>query len=316
MMEALGKTGAFSNRSQWFAPLRDKAFHAEPVVSILRDLAHKAVSYHFEGGARPLLTRAEAKALQPLFGGADWAEKRPHAYLGFLNSVLYFTGKDADFRSNMMVLAVGATARTRFWQRWALRKRAKGAALVGGEAMVPVLLESAWSDVSLQMHLLEAMRKNWHARTLLYPDDIDWPDRVSIEVVLILLLLALYRQGDAESYSRWAFVRFLKALQMRPVLRMEGLLLVWLAPALAALGDGVDIEHLLVVDAIARMPDDAELEPVSRFLGRSGLAGMFGLCPSPEGDADENDGDEQSAPVSEEEQAVLALGQRLARGLL
>ena len=130
MMEALGKTGAFSNRSQWFAPLRYKAFHAEPVVSILRDLAHKAVSYHFEGGARPSLTRAEAKALQPLFGGADWAEKRPQAYLGFLNSVLYFTGKDADFRSNMMVLAVGATARTHFWQRWALRKRAKGRLLL------------------------------------------------------------------------------------------------------------------------------------------------------------------------------------------
>ena len=126
MMEALGKTGAFSNRSQC-------SLHSETRPSMPSRLsrscviwAHKAVSYHFEGGARPSLTRAEAKALQPLFGGTDWAEKRPHAYLGFLNSVLYFTGKDADFRSNMMVLAVGATARTRFWQRWALRKRAKG----------------------------------------------------------------------------------------------------------------------------------------------------------------------------------------------
>ncbi|WP_321447885.1 hypothetical protein [uncultured Cohaesibacter sp.] len=331
MMDAFGKAGPFSNRSQWFAPLNDTAYHAEPVVAILRDLAHKAVRYHFEDGALPSLTRADAKALQPLFGGSDWADKRPQAYLGFLNSVLYFTGKDADFRTNEMVLAVGATTRVRFWQRWALRKRVKGAALVGGEALVPVLLEGAWSAPSVQMHLLEALRKNWHARTLLYPDDIDWPDRVSIEVVLILVLLALVGQEEEGSRSSWALVRFLKAVQMRPVRRMEGLLLGWLSPALAALGDGVDIEHLVVTDAIARMPNSGALEAVNRFCSRTGLAELYGWLPLSEGEADEKDGDEQGvpadmadsglkafavSPVSEEEQAVLALGQRLATGLL
>ena len=353
MIDKLLKSGPVANRTRWFDPVNDKTFQADAVTSTLRDLAHRAVAFHYEQGESLRLTQREAKVLQPLFGGSEWALKRPQRLLGFLDSVLYFTGKDADFSANRMVLAVGATAEKRFLGRRSIRKRAKGAALIGGEDLIPVLLNVAWSSPALQMHVLAAVRKSWRERTLFYPEDIDWPDRVSIEVVLILFLLALARPREEQKPR--LVVRFFLALRMRPVRRMERLLRSWLQPALAKLGPQVDVEHLIVVDAIARLQNGLLYESVSGFCAGSPLAGVFGwhqpdvmaqdereqehaategAVEGDTGDAsggveaslahESSDGDEgneaqqslDSFAVSEDEKAVFALGERLALRLL
>ena len=344
MMDELKIAGPFANRSQWFDPLNVKAFNGDQVLSILRDLVHRSVAYLFEGGEKPCLSRPEAKALQPLFGGDEWAREKPQGYLGFLNSVLYFTGKDADFRSNLMVLATGAMARSRFVERLALRKKAKGSGLVGGLALAPVMLEVAVSDPSLQMHLLAGVRDNWRKRTVLYPDDIDWPDHVSMDLILILLLLALSPQGESANNSHGRFLRFRRYVShiwLRPVRHIEAKLNGWLPLLLEAVTDGPEIEQLILADAIARNPHCLGLEPVGPFCARSRFARCFGWqLPDVVDDETEADaeaeveaGPEEEAEQDKEQDLILSpatleqgagkeesslgrLGERLAGGLL
>nr|WP_319486394.1 hypothetical protein [uncultured Cohaesibacter sp.] len=307
-------------KAHWFAPLDAASFEAADVIALLRRLGHEALAFLFEGGSQPRLSRADAKALQPLFGGNDWMEKRPGSYLGYLDSVLYFTGNNADFSHNEMALALGATVQKRFWRRWAFARKARGAGLIGGEMLAPVLLEGAWSDPSFQMHALGVIRKDWRQRTLHYPDDIDWPDYVSIRLVLILVLLALSGDNGKKESHVQHLGRRLRAWWQKPVRRMERRLSLLLPPALAAAVEAVDLEHLVVMDAIVRVPGALRSEPVRRFCERSALGGVYGFA----GDANEAEANEAEAggagreqmPDREEEEAVLALGSRLAGRLL
>lgn len=304
----------------WFAPLNAASFEAAAVIALLRSLGHEALAFLFEGGPQPCLSRADVKALQSLFGGNDWMEKRPGSYLRYLDSVLYFTGNSADFSRNEMALALGATVQKRFWRRWTSARKARGAALIGGEMLAPVLLEGAWSDPAFQMHALGVIRKDWRQRTLHYPDDIDWPDYVSIRLVLILVLLALAGDNGKKESHVQQLGRRLRIWWQRPVRQMERRLLQLLPPALMAAGEAVDLEHLVVMDAIVRVPGALRFEPVRRFCENSTLGGVYGFV----GEANEAEvnkaegggaGREQM-PDREEEEAVLALGSRLAGRLL
>lgn len=87
-----------------------------------------------------------------------------------------------------------------------------------------------------------------------------------------------------------------------------------------AAGEAVDLEHLVVMDAIVRVPGALRFEPVRRFCENSTLGGVYGFV----GEANEAEvnkaegggaGREQM-PDREEEEAVLALGSRLAGRLL
>nr|WP_321455705.1 hypothetical protein [uncultured Cohaesibacter sp.] len=301
-----------------FDPINAAAYNSDRIASILRTLAYQAVSCVFADGPRPLLSRSDAKALQPLFGGDDWYEKRSQSYLGFLDSVLFFTGERSDFRENAMVQAVGATVQKRVLRRWSARRKAKGSGLVGAKTLIPTALGAAWSDPHLQMHISGTIRSNWRKRTLFHPEAVDWPDRFSNDLILIIMNLALCHDQERPKRSYLRFIEALRAFRRRPIHNMQKLLLRCLDPAFEQVGAHVSVEHLIAADAISQVQSCKGLEAVEAFCLSSSVIRRCGFSPVRELDAGLLSELEQE-PIwqdDDDESAICALGKRLAGRLL
>ncbi|WP_316862914.1 hypothetical protein [uncultured Cohaesibacter sp.] len=281
-----------------------KRLEAQEVIEVLRSLVYQSVAHIFENGDKPHLSRSAVRVLVLMLAGTRWLRNRKSSHLGFLKTALHFSGDESAFHKNLMAQAVGASEQRKSW-RWRLLNLGwqTNSGLLGSDELLPLFFEVAWCQPALQLHVQETIRRDWKARTILDPSNIAWPDRVSLDLILILVVLALLPENQTGGSLFQRISRFIRKIRAQQTERIGHYLSVRSKSALNSLGQQVDLDHLVAMDVTVRMAGDKKSKHFDAFCQSSPLMPCFG-DPERAGDGTEGEG------------TIFALAKRLANGLL